>query len=182
MFDNIVIGVDGRRGGHDAVALAEQLAAPGASFTLVHVAARGPVSWWRHQMAEEHIFDREASMLVAERQSAAIQARIVCVGGVPPARGLHDLARERAADLIVVGCSRRALLGRILLGDDARASLTELPARSRSRRAAMRTGPLPWWSSASGMTALPRATMRSLCLDEAAMRAYARFLRTRTTS
>ena len=78
-------------------------------------------------MAEEHIFDREASMLVAERQSAAIQARIVCVGGVPPARGLHDLARERAADLIVVGCSRRALLGRILLGDDARASLDGAP-------------------------------------------------------
>jgi nucleotide-binding universal stress UspA family protein len=78
-------------------------------------------------MAEERVFDRKASMLDAERQSAAIQADIVCVGGVPPARGLHDLARELAADLIVVGCSRRALLGRVLLGDDARAWLDGAP-------------------------------------------------------
>jgi nucleotide-binding universal stress UspA family protein len=127
MFDNILIGVDGRRGGRDAIALAKRLAAPGASFTLAHVSAGGPFSWWGRHMAEERFFDREASMLDAERQSAAIQAGIVCVGGVPPARGLHDLARERAADLLVVGCSRRALLGRVLLGDDARASLEGAP-------------------------------------------------------
>lgn len=127
MFDNVLIGVDGRRGGRDAIALAKQLAAPGARLTLAHVATRGPVSWWRHHMAEERVFDRDASMLDAERQTAATQAAIVCVGGVSPARGLHDLARERAADLIVVGCSRRAPLGRLLLGDDARASLDGAP-------------------------------------------------------
>ena len=127
MFDNIVIGVDGRRGGRDAITLAKRLAAPDASLTLAHVAARGPVSWWRHHIAEERVFDREASMLDAERQGAAIQAGIVCVGGAPPPRGLHALARERAADLIVVGCSKRALLGRVLLGDDARASLDGVP-------------------------------------------------------
>jgi hypothetical protein len=51
MFENIGIGVDGRHGGRDAIALAKRLTAPGASFTLAHVAGRGPVSWWRHQMA-----------------------------------------------------------------------------------------------------------------------------------
>jgi nucleotide-binding universal stress UspA family protein len=127
VYYSIVIGVDGREGGRDAIALAKRLASPGASFTLAHVAARGPVSWWRHHMAEERVFDGEASMLDAERQSAAIPAGIVCVGGVPPARGLHDLARERGADLIVVGCSRHALIGRVLLGDDARASLDRAP-------------------------------------------------------
>jgi len=127
VYDNIVIGVDGREGGSDAIALAKRLATPRACFTLAHVAARGPVSWWRHHMAEERVFDGEASMLDAERQSAARPADIVCIGGVWPARGLHDLARERGADLIVVGCSRRALVGPVLLGDDARASLDGAP-------------------------------------------------------
>lgn len=127
MFDNVLIGVDGRRGGRDAIALAKRLAAPGASFTLAHVAAVGPVSWWAHQVGEERVFDREVSILAAERESAAIQAGMVCVGSMPPARGLHSLAAERAADLIVVGCSRHALLGRVLLGDDARASLDGAP-------------------------------------------------------
>ena len=33
MFDNIIVGVDGREGGQDAIALADQLAAPTASVT-----------------------------------------------------------------------------------------------------------------------------------------------------
>jgi nucleotide-binding universal stress UspA family protein len=127
MFENILIGVDGCRGGRDAIALAKQLAAPGARFTLAHVVTGGPVSWWRHHLADERVFDREASMLDAERRTAAIPAEIVCVGGVAPGRGLHALAWERAADVIVIGCSKRALLGRVRLGGDARASLDAPP-------------------------------------------------------
>ena len=126
MFGNILIGVDGRAGGRDAIALARRLAAPSASFTLAHVDA-GPVSWWDHHVGQERVFDRSASMLAAERERAAIPAAIVCVGGTAPARGLHDLAEERAADLIVVGSSRHASLGRVLLGDDTCASLDGAP-------------------------------------------------------
>jgi len=126
IYSNILIGIDGRAGGRDAVALATRLAAPGASFALAHVDA-GPFSWHRHYLGEERVFDRSASMLAAERERAQIPAAIVCVGGRPPARGLHDLARERAADLIVVGSSRHTLLGRMLLGDDARESLGGAP-------------------------------------------------------
>jgi len=126
MFEHILIGIDGRRGGRDAIALARRLAAPSASFVLAHVDA-GPVSWWDHLMEEERVFDRSASMLAAERERAKIPAAIICVEGASPAHGLHDLAQERAADLIVVGSSRHALLGRVLLGDDARASLDRAP-------------------------------------------------------
>lgn len=126
MFDNVLIGVDGRAGGRDAIALAGRLSAPSASFTLAHVEC-GPISWWEHQIGEERVFDRSASMLAAERERAAIRAEIVCVGSTEPAQGLHDLAEERAADLIVVGSSRHASLGRVLLGDDARASVDRAP-------------------------------------------------------
>ena len=37
MFENILVGVDGRQGGRDAIALAKRLAAPDATITLAHV-------------------------------------------------------------------------------------------------------------------------------------------------
>ena len=94
MFGKIVIGVDGRQGGRDAIALARHLASPDASFTLVYVYGRGPISWWRHQLGEERPFDREATMLATERERAGIQAGIACVPGASPAAGLHDLAEH----------------------------------------------------------------------------------------
>jgi nucleotide-binding universal stress UspA family protein len=126
MLDSILIGVDGLAGGRDAIALATGLAGPGARFTLAHVDT-GPGLWWGQYVGEERVFDRSASMLAAERERAGIPAAIVCLGGRTPARGLHDLARERAADLIVVGSSRHGPLGRVLLGDDARETLEEAP-------------------------------------------------------
>jgi nucleotide-binding universal stress UspA family protein len=44
-----------------------------------------------------------------------------------PAVGLHDAAVERGADLIVVGSSRRGLIGRVLAGDDVKATLRSAP-------------------------------------------------------
>lgn len=37
MFNNALIGVDGRQGGRDAIALARQLARPQTALTLAHV-------------------------------------------------------------------------------------------------------------------------------------------------
>ena len=39
MFTNVLVGVDGRSSGRDAVALARRLAAPGTKLTLAHVRA-----------------------------------------------------------------------------------------------------------------------------------------------
>jgi nucleotide-binding universal stress UspA family protein len=51
MFDKVIVGVDGQQGGSDAIALAEQLAAPGASLTLAHVygghTSGGEAQRWR---------------------------------------------------------------------------------------------------------------------------------------
>ena len=42
MFNQIVVGVDGREGGRDAVALAKLLVAAGGELTLAHVLPRDP--------------------------------------------------------------------------------------------------------------------------------------------
>jgi|ERR1019366_10823383 hypothetical protein len=44
MFANVVVGVDGRQGGRDAIALARQLAAPDAAITLAHVYGGGSLA------------------------------------------------------------------------------------------------------------------------------------------
>jgi len=125
MFSNVLIGVDGRQGGRDAVALANQLAAAGADLTLCHV-QDWPV-WRDNAVASAIEFDQSLSLLTTERQASGIEAELVCASGSPPGRGLHELAVQRAADLLVVGSSGHALLGRALMGDDARASLNGAP-------------------------------------------------------
>jgi nucleotide-binding universal stress UspA family protein len=44
-----------------------------------------------------------------------------------PAVGLHEAAVTRSADLIVVGSSSRGLIGRVLAGDDVKATLRSAP-------------------------------------------------------
>ena len=60
MFDNVLVGVDGRQGGRDAIALARRLCAPEARIALAHVdgsdlmgAAAPPAElpWVPHAMA-----------------------------------------------------------------------------------------------------------------------------------
>ena len=68
-----------------------------------------------------------SELLVTERRTAGIDAALVCCAQSPPARGLHELAEERDADLLVVGSSRHAILGRALVGDDTRAALNGAP-------------------------------------------------------
>jgi nucleotide-binding universal stress UspA family protein len=44
-----------------------------------------------------------------------------------PADGLHDAAVKHDADLVVVGSSSRGLIGRVLAGDDVKATLRSAP-------------------------------------------------------
>lgn len=127
MFERILIGVDGRRGGRDAIALATQLSAPDADLTMAHIIGGGPNPWWAQMVWEERRFEPQAKMLAAEREAANVNAAIVCREAATPARGLHDLAVQHESDLIVVGSSRHSLLGQVLLGDDARATLSRAP-------------------------------------------------------
>jgi nucleotide-binding universal stress UspA family protein len=124
MFRKVLVGVDGHDGGRDAVALAKGLLAEDGSLTLVHVypfltptAVRG---YDEHEAAE---IVRARELLQTARKEAGIHAQLRWTGAHSAARGLHELAETVGADLLVVGSTRRGLLGRVLIGDDTREAL-----------------------------------------------------------
>jgi nucleotide-binding universal stress UspA family protein len=127
MFSNVLVGVDGRPGGHDAIALAKQLVEPGGHVTLVHfyggdlMLGRGSAG----ALAAER--EESEQLLTLERDDASLDAELMACASPSVGRGLHELAERQTADLLVVGSSRRTLLGRVFLGDDARASLNGAP-------------------------------------------------------
>jgi nucleotide-binding universal stress UspA family protein len=128
MFKQIVIGVDEHIGNHDAIALARRLLARDGEFTLAHVYAGDP-HIYRGASAAYAAGERERAIELLERtrEQAGIEAHLRWRGSASVGRGLHELCEEIGADLLVVGSSRRGLIGRVLIGDDTRAALNGAP-------------------------------------------------------
>lgn len=128
MFDNVIVGVDGRPNGRDAIALASRLLSPGGELTLANIHGGGfnPM----HPSTPARLSQEEAAsmeLLEREREQAQVQAQLLSHTASGPGRGLHDLAERRQADLLVVGSCSRGPFGRVLLGDDTRKSLNGAP-------------------------------------------------------
>jgi nucleotide-binding universal stress UspA family protein len=124
VFENVIVGVEGRAGGRDAIALAGRLLDEHGQLTLVNVhgGSLNPVrASTPGRLAEEQ--ERSHELLERERTQAEVQAELVSYVASSPGHGLHELAEERRADLLVVGSCGRGHAGRVLLGDDTRASL-----------------------------------------------------------
>ncbi len=128
MFETVLVGVDGRPGGRDAIALSQRLLPEEGTLTLAHV--RGgrlhPLHAVTPELARE---EHEASerLLEREREQAGVEAELVSVLAATPGAGLHQQAEEQRAGLIVVGSCSRGALGRATLGDDTRAALNGAP-------------------------------------------------------
>jgi len=128
MFKRIVVGVDEQEGGRDAIALAKHLLARDSELTLAHVLAhdghgyRGPSAAY-----EASGWARAAELLEEVRDEAGVEAHLRWHVSGSVGRGLHELRELIGADLLAVGSSRRGLLGRVLLGDDAQAALDAAP-------------------------------------------------------
>jgi len=128
MFKNVLVGVDGRPNGRDAVALAERLTDPDGTLTLAHVRsgelhplhASTPGLLEQEQKASEQLLEET-------RTGAGVSAKLVSIVALSPGRGLHTQAEEQGADLIVVGSSSRSAFGRVMLGDDTRTALNGAP-------------------------------------------------------
>ena len=121
MFKNVIVGIDGRSGGRDAVALGRRLLDPQGRLTLVHVHLE-TTAVIVHEF-DSVARDEDRRLLEREREAAGGEAEVAGVGGTSVAVGLHRYAEEHAADLLVVGTCRRGVLGRVLAGDDTRDSL-----------------------------------------------------------
>ena len=128
MFSNILIGIDHRDGGHDAVALAKLWFADGAQLTLAHVYTGEPYVYPAAN-AEYAASERELGLVRLEeaRYEAALEAQLRWLRAPTVGRGLHELCEELAADLLVIGTSRHKGVERALAGDDARESVRRAP-------------------------------------------------------
>ncbi|MGZ4169141.1 MAG: universal stress protein [Solirubrobacteraceae bacterium] len=124
MFRRVLVGVDGRSGGRDAIALAQQLVASSGRLVLVNIygiGAFGASAALGSQATEAR------HLLACARQEHGLDCRMVVRLDSSPGRGLHKLAEHGRADLLVVGSSHRGGLGRAVIGDDTLAALNGAP-------------------------------------------------------
>src|SRR5262245_37198656 len=128
MFENVLVGVDGRPNGRDAIALASRLTDPGGKLILahVHVVLPGPLHL-SNPGARGAESEDALALLERERDAAEVSAELISLRSSSAGRGLHQCAEEQDADLLVVGSCSRGLFGRVMLGDDTRASLNGAP-------------------------------------------------------
>jgi nucleotide-binding universal stress UspA family protein len=128
MFNNVLAGINGEEGGRDAIALARRLVRSDGELTVAHVVGSEP----RELRALDgpplsHTREHARDMLERACAEAGVEAQIRWHAASSVGRGLHELAEITEADLLVVGSSRRGLLGRVRLGDHTRASLNGAP-------------------------------------------------------
>ena len=129
MFSKVIVGVDGRLGGRDAIALAQRLAGPDGAITLANVfpGRNNPIRAVTPGKVEE---DRQAALALLERERDDARvgtAELAAVEAPRPGRGLHEEAQRRDADLLVLGTSHHGAIGRTFLGNDTRAALEGAP-------------------------------------------------------
>jgi nucleotide-binding universal stress UspA family protein len=127
MFSKVLVGVDGERGGRDAVALAARLADEDASTWLVNVFGAGLMPGTGTALLLSAELEESRRLLDREREAVASEVETLCCADHSIGHALHVLADRHHADLIVIGACRRGFLGRMLLGNDTIAALNGAP-------------------------------------------------------
>lgn len=129
MLKRIVVGVDGRQGGGDALALATVLQrVTGGEIVAVHVYTYDrTVALADAEAVETVLQENLLTTLEDELRAADASARPIVQRDPAPARALHAVAEREDADLIVVGSCHRAGVDRVLAGDDAAQALHGTP-------------------------------------------------------
>jgi nucleotide-binding universal stress UspA family protein len=125
MFNDVMVGVDTRSGGQDAVKLARQLVSPDGRLTLVHVDDQGAAIFERNLRFGYDAAGHAATtkLLEKERRDAGPHVGLLRVTAASTGEGLHRVTEAHAADLLVLGSCSRGRVGRAMLGDDTRESL-----------------------------------------------------------
>jgi nucleotide-binding universal stress UspA family protein len=127
VFNKVMIGIDEHEGGRDAIALARQLVSDDGELSLAYVHGGFPlVGRGSNADFEAGERDRAETLLSSAAAGSGIETTR-CIGSTSVGRGLHELAEANGADLLVIGSTRRGLLGRVLVGDDTRHALDGAP-------------------------------------------------------
>jgi nucleotide-binding universal stress UspA family protein len=118
MFDRIIVGVDDREGGRDALTLAATL----GEITRGELTAVRVYSYETHPTRasvggfEEDLRVDSSAELERALAETGVAARTRVVADTSPARALQHIAEHERAELLVVGSNHRGHLGRVLVG------------------------------------------------------------------
>ena len=113
MYRKIIVGHDLDDGGDDALALGRQFAEAGDAELVV----AGVVPFGVLPRGFEWRDEEEEVVAKIEGLAEAAGAKPEAVPSTSPAGGLHDLAEETGADLIVIGSSRHSSAHQVLAGN-----------------------------------------------------------------
>lgn len=117
----LLVGLDGREGGRDALELTRVLAAgsEGSSAVAVAVLYFGPLPMEYALLPEEEA--EEAGPLFEEARAAlpGIEVEARAYGGASPAAILSGILEREEFDAVVVGSPHRGPVGRVLIGSVA---------------------------------------------------------------
>jgi nucleotide-binding universal stress UspA family protein len=125
VFNRIIVGVDGREGGRDALALAAGLASVFASELVAVHAYTHDLFLGRGETPDfdSVMHDNAEETLTGELERADVVAHVSAVPDGSPGRALHLAAKLQHGDLIVVGSAHRGVIGRVHAGDAAMGTL-----------------------------------------------------------
>jgi nucleotide-binding universal stress UspA family protein len=124
----LLVGLDKRDGGRDALELARGLAAgEPSSALLVTVLFAGPLPRAYALLPEEETEESAPLFEAAREKLEGIEVETRAYGGGSPAAVLTTLAEEERCDAVVVGSAHRGAIGRVLAGSVADSLLNGAP-------------------------------------------------------
>jgi nucleotide-binding universal stress UspA family protein len=113
MYRKLIVGYDGGEQSEDALALGNLIADHSGAQLVVAGVFRFDPLWGPTPAFREAEADYARKI---ERAAELVGAEAEAIPSSSPARGLHELAEEIGADLIVVGSAHRGRVGQILVG------------------------------------------------------------------
>ncbi len=126
MFRQVLVGVDERTGGRDAIALAKHLVAEDGELMLAHVQSEAPPRG-SGEVLDAAEGEPSRDLLEKARMEAGVRASLVWTESRSVGRGLHELAERHDAELVVVGSRGTSLHGRVTVSDHTLGALNGAP-------------------------------------------------------
>jgi nucleotide-binding universal stress UspA family protein len=124
----LLVGVDQREGGKDALELARVLGATSDSSALVVTVLFGGLLPAEYALLpDEEAREAEPLLREARETLAGMEVETRAYGGCSPAGVLTTLAESEDFDAIIVGSPHRGVFGRVLIGSVAKSLLNGAP-------------------------------------------------------